>query len=160
MMNKLQLQNLAWTSTSKSWPTLCSKSEQMFSFMIKPQLPNLQQTVANTILIINISNSNNSTSFELTSSHARVTSIKSTKWHVISELVTRVAICQWSDSPPIKAWIFHSFFYSRFLGSKMILEHSKTKNIYKKWQFSLEDIPECHITSPSSLLADLIRLLV
>ena len=27
--------------------------------MTKPQLPNLQQTVANTILIINISNSNN-----------------------------------------------------------------------------------------------------
>ena len=42
----------------ESCPTLCSKSEQKFSFMTKPQLPNLQQTVANTILIINISNSN------------------------------------------------------------------------------------------------------
>ena len=55
MMNKLQLQNLAWT--------LCSKSEQKFSFMTKPQLPNLQQTFANTILITNISNSNNLNKF-------------------------------------------------------------------------------------------------
>ena len=31
--------------------------------MTKPQLPNLQQTVANTILIINISNSNNLNKF-------------------------------------------------------------------------------------------------
>ena len=31
----------------------CSKSEQKLSFMTKPQLPNLQQTVANTILITN-----------------------------------------------------------------------------------------------------------
>ena len=61
---------------------LCSKSEQKFSFMHNPQLLNLQQTVANTILIINISNSNNIngiSSFELVSSHARVTSIKFTK---------------------------------------------------------------------------------
>ena len=43
--------------------TLCSRSEQKFSFMTKPQLPNLQQTVADTILIINISNSNNLNKF-------------------------------------------------------------------------------------------------
>ena len=30
-----------------------------FSFMTKPQLPNLQQTIANTIFIINTSNTNN-----------------------------------------------------------------------------------------------------
>ena len=47
----LQLQNLD--------QTLCSKSEQKFSFLTKPQLPNLQKTVVNTILIINISNRNN-----------------------------------------------------------------------------------------------------
>ena len=63
MRNELQLQNLAWTSTSKSWPTLCSKAEQKLSFMTKPQLPNLQQTVANTIPIINNSNSNNLNKF-------------------------------------------------------------------------------------------------
>ena len=43
--------------------TLCSKSEQKFSFMTKPQLPNLQKTVANTILIINSNNSNNLNNF-------------------------------------------------------------------------------------------------
>ena len=38
IMTKLQLQNLAWTSTSKYWPnleTLCSKSEQKLNFMTK-----------------------------------------------------------------------------------------------------------------------------
>ena len=58
MLNKLQLQNLAWTSTSKSWPTLVQKVWTKFSFMTKTQLPNLQQTVANTI-----SNSNNLNKF-------------------------------------------------------------------------------------------------
>ena len=32
--------------------------KKKFSLMTEPQLPNLQQTVTNTILIINISNSN------------------------------------------------------------------------------------------------------
>ena len=50
---KLQIQNLD--------QTLCSKSEQKFSFMTKPQL--LQQTFANTILITNISNSDNPNKF-------------------------------------------------------------------------------------------------
>ena len=37
-MTKHQFQNLAWTSTSKSWPnleTLCSKSEQKLNFKTK-----------------------------------------------------------------------------------------------------------------------------
>ena len=55
MFPELQLQNLD--------QTLCSKSEQKFSFMTKPQLLNLQQTVANMILIINIGNSNNINKF-------------------------------------------------------------------------------------------------
>ena len=55
ILTELQLQNLDHT--------LCSKSEQMFSCMTKPELPNLQQTVANTILIINISNSDNLNKF-------------------------------------------------------------------------------------------------
>ena len=55
MLNKLQFQNLD--------QTLCSKSEQKFSFMTKPQLPKLQQTAANTIHIINIRNSNNINKF-------------------------------------------------------------------------------------------------
>ena len=78
--NKIQLHNLNKTSAAKYWPnsslkilpelqlqnldqTLCSKSEQKFSTMTKPQLPNLQQAVTNTILIINISNSNNHNKF-------------------------------------------------------------------------------------------------
>ena len=43
--------------------TLSSKSEQMFSLLAKPKLQNLQQTVANMILIFNISNSNNLNKF-------------------------------------------------------------------------------------------------
>ena len=61
-MNELQLQNLAWTSILKS-SNLCSKSEQKFSFMTIPKLPNLLQTVANAILIININNSYNFNKF-------------------------------------------------------------------------------------------------
>ena len=38
----------------------CAQCEQKFGFMTTPKLQNLLQTVANTILIINISNSNNS----------------------------------------------------------------------------------------------------
>ena len=54
--------------------------------MNKPQLPNLQQTVVNTVLNININNSNNFNKFGLPSSHARVTSIKFTKRYGVSEL--------------------------------------------------------------------------
>ena len=67
---KIQLHNLYKTSATKYWPnsslkilpdfqhqnldqTLCSKSEQKFSFLTKPQLRNLQQIVANKILISN-----------------------------------------------------------------------------------------------------------
>ena len=55
MLVKLQLQNLD--------QSLWSKSEQKFNFITKPQLPNLQQTVANTILILNISKNNNLNKF-------------------------------------------------------------------------------------------------
>ena len=53
--------------------------EQKLNYMTKLHLPNLHQTVVNTILVINMSNSNNLNKFELSSSHARVTSIKFTK---------------------------------------------------------------------------------
>ena len=84
MRNELQLQNLAWTSTSESWP-MCSKSEQKFNFMTKPQLPNLQQTVANTILIINISNSNNLNKFWV-----GIFTRKFTKRYGVSQLVSQL----------------------------------------------------------------------
>ena len=45
-MTKLQVQNLAWTSTSNSWPNLVLKVwTNKFSFMTKLQLPNLHQHV-------------------------------------------------------------------------------------------------------------------
>ena len=63
MLNKLQFQNLAELQLQNLDHSLCSKSEKKFSCMTKPQLPNLQQTVANMILITSISNSNNPNKF-------------------------------------------------------------------------------------------------
>ena len=57
--------------------------------MTKLQLPNLHKIFFNTILSINISNTNNLKSFELAYSHARVTSIKSTKQELISQSVSQ-----------------------------------------------------------------------
>ena len=56
--------------------------------MTKLHIPNLHQTVFNTFLINNISNSNNLNKFELSSSHARVTLIKFTKQDGVSQLVS------------------------------------------------------------------------
>ena len=56
--------------------------------MTKLQLPNLHKIFFNTILSINISNTNNLKNFELAYSHARVTSIKSTKQQWVSELAS------------------------------------------------------------------------
>ena len=58
MLNKLQFQNLAELQLQNLDQPLCSKSEQKFSFLTKPQLQNLQQIVANTILISNSYNIN------------------------------------------------------------------------------------------------------
>ena len=73
--------------------------------MTKPQLPNLHQTIVNMFLSLNISYGNNITSFELASSHARVTSIKFTKQESVSQWVSEWVTdkhSQWSDSGPIK----------------------------------------------------------
>ena len=77
MLTKLQLPNLPVLQLQNLEQTLCSESGQQFDFMTKLQLPNLHQTIVNTFLSINVSNSNNfnnlfttvttSTSFELTS---------------------------------------------------------------------------------------------
>ena len=63
ILNKLLLQILPELQLQNLDQTLWSKSEQKFNFMTKPPLPNLQQAVANTFLIINISNSNNLNKF-------------------------------------------------------------------------------------------------
>ena len=88
MLNKFQLQNLAWTSTSKSWPALCSKSEQKFSFGTKCQLSNFYKLLPTRSSASTWATVTNSTSFELASSHARVTSIKFTKQQWVSESVS------------------------------------------------------------------------
>ena len=62
-LTELQFQILPELQIQNFDQTLCSKSQQKVSFLTKPQLPNLQQTVANTILITNISNSNNINKF-------------------------------------------------------------------------------------------------
>ena len=90
---KHQQQNTDQTSTSKSWPK-CSKSEQKLSVMTKPQLPNLQQTVANTILIS--SNSNNLNKFWL-GIFTRQGHINQVYKTVVSQSVS-AKHCQWSDS--------------------------------------------------------------
>ena len=57
-LTKLQLQISPLLQLRNLDQTLCSKSEQKFSFLTKPQLPNLQQIVANTILFSNSYNIN------------------------------------------------------------------------------------------------------
>ena len=59
LLTKLQLQNRAWTSTSKSWPNLVLKVWTKKLFMTKIQLPHLHWTIVNTFHSINISNCNN-----------------------------------------------------------------------------------------------------
>ena len=68
----------------------CSKSEQKFSFMSKPQLQ-----ICNKLLPTQSSSSTSatvttSTSFELASLHARVASIKFAKRYGVSQLVTSI----------------------------------------------------------------------
>ena len=46
MLNKLQFQNLAELQLQNLDQPLCSKSEQKFSFVTKPQLPNLLTPVS------------------------------------------------------------------------------------------------------------------
>ena len=74
--------------------------------MTKVDLPNLYQTVVGMFLIINFNNSSTSTSFELLSSHARVTLIKFARQEWVSESVSQGVSqwqdWQWSDSGPIK----------------------------------------------------------
>ena len=103
MLNRLQLQHLELQLQNLDQP-LCLKSEQKCSFRTKRPLPNLQQTVANAIIIINISNSNNFNKFWVGIFYSRVTSIKFTKQEWVSQSVSQLVSdkhSQWSDSGPI-----------------------------------------------------------
>ena len=88
--------NLDQISSSENRPCINFKisTKQKLSFLTKPQLRNLQLTVANMILI---SSSNNIK--KLIYTHTRVTSIKFTKQQSVSQLKGK----QWSDSGPIKS---------------------------------------------------------
>ena len=90
--------------------TLCSKYEQKFNFMTKPQLLNLQQTVTNMILIINIDNSNNINEFWVgiftIKGH-----INQAYWTGVSDGVSQIVSdqgCKWSDSGPIEMIMINS----------------------------------------------------
>ena len=104
----IQLQNLAGTSTSKSWTnleTLSSKSEQKLNFMTKVNLPNLHQTVVNMFLIINFNNSNNfNKSWVAIFTHQG--HINQVYLTAVSQSVSQSVsdkYCQWSDSGPINS---------------------------------------------------------
>ena len=62
-LTKLQLQISPLLQLRNLDQTLCLKSEQKFCFITKPQPRSMQLTVASTILIIKISNSNNLNKF-------------------------------------------------------------------------------------------------
>ena len=102
---KLRIQNIDQTKTSaaKYWPNSSFKSCLNFNFKILTKLfaqslnkhldfwPNLGFQICNKLLPTRSSSATvtTSTSFELASSHARVTSIKSTKHYGVSELVSQ-----------------------------------------------------------------------
>ena len=100
ILTKLQFQNLAWTLTSNSWPNFVLK------VWTKVQLYDQTSASKSATNCCYPSSSTpatvtTSTSFELASSHTRVTSIKLTKQEWVSQLVTDKGK-QWSDSGPIK----------------------------------------------------------
>ena len=97
---KHQQQNNDQTSASKSCLNLKSQSLNLTLW------PNFTFQICTKLLSARLSSSTwetvkTSTSFELLSSHVRVTSIKFTKQEWVSELVTDKHN-QWSDSGPIK----------------------------------------------------------
>ena len=116
---KIQIHDLYKTSATKYWPNSSFRSCLNFNFKIltKPCAQSLNKSLAlwtilssqicNKLLPIQSSSSTLatvtiSTSFELVSSHARVTSIKFSKQQGVSQLVSDKH-CQWSDSGPIKS---------------------------------------------------------
>ena len=110
------------TSAEKNWPSSSFKSCLNFKFKIltKPCAqslnkrlafwPNLSFQICNKLLPTRSSSATvtTSTSLELASSHARVTSIKFTKQESVSQLVSQSVSDkgkQWSDSGPIKTMV-------------------------------------------------------
>ena len=100
--------------------------------MTKLQLPHLHQTFVNKFLSTNISNLNK---FELVSSHARVTSMKSTKQQSVSESVSEfsdndaldrilnTAQLQWISASKLDS--IHPL--THFIWSRIVLEKASVK---------------------------------
>ena len=117
MLNKLQFQNLAELQLQNLDQPLCSKSEK--SLVLGP---NVSSQICNKLLPTWSSLSTSatvtiSTSFELASSQARVTSIKFTKQEWVSQSVRESVTdkhCQWSDSGPTKRSykVWNTFYYT------------------------------------------------
>ena len=96
ILTKLLAQNVDQTWASKSWPNFSFKistelqlQNLSLDILNNLQRQNLYQTVANThsmiiLIIAKSATQTTSTSFELASSHTRVTSIKSTKRQLVS----------------------------------------------------------------------------
>ena len=130
---KIQLHYHFKTSAAKYWTNSCFKSCLNFNFKIMTRpfaqslnkslilWPNLRFHICNKLLPTRSSSSTSatiktSTSFELASSKARVTSIKFTKQEWVSQSVSQLVSQsvsdkgkQWSDSGPIKTlrWKLH-----------------------------------------------------
>ena len=101
--------------------------------MAKPQLPNLQQTVANTILITNISNSNNLNKFWVgIFTRQGYSNQVSAKREFVSQLVSDKH-SQWSDSAPQK-WILAKSMHSSYSWSS-------------HWSLSLDKSLNCSLVN-------------
>ena len=126
MLNKLQFQNLAELQLQNLDQPLCSKSEK--SLVLGP---NVSSQICNKLLptwssLSTSATVTTSTSFELASSHARVTSIKFTKQEWVSESV-REWVSEWQAFPMIG------------LGSDKKFERNPFYTCSKKLWYTIKD---------------------
>ena len=130
MLNKLQFQNLAELQLQNLDQPLCSKSEK--SLVLGP---NVSSQICNKLLptwssLSTSAKVTTSTSFELASSHARVTSIRFAKRYGVSQWASQWVSdkhSQWSDSVPIKIFAKvaknakENLFFLTFSSSSLLL---------------------------------------
>ena len=135
MLNKLQFQNLAELQLQNLDQPLCSKSEK--SLVLGP---NVSSQICNKLLptwssLSTSATVTTSTSFELASSHARVTSIKFTKQEWVSQSVQT-----WNLSKKLHRRIFRlKILHRQFHLISTVLVRKNTKNEWKwrnlhRWQ--------------------------
>ena len=169
VLTKLQRQNLDQTSPSTSWPHLKLKvltksyfkspskswpdfyvlwylDQNLDQVSASKSLPKCCPTRSSASTLAKLTTSRN---FELASSEARVTSVKSAKQEWVSESLTRVAnALQWSDLGPIKTLCM----YVQISESEPLLHG-------QKWPFLCQLLPSHIANQPSiGLLCDIKRL--